>query len=115
MNIFLLLVVRDCSEIAAIKHHLRISDSTNVALYSYRHLLFSCFVRVCCVVFEQMLGDIAQNRVGEMVCPSSYVPPEGRLSCKKLLHMLAQKLQKAANVLKITFGIVDNFLKGQLF
>ena len=40
---------------------------------------------------------------------------EGRLSCKKLLHMLEQKLQKAANVLKITFGIVDNFLKGQLF
>jgi hypothetical protein len=29
--------------------------------------------------------------------------------------MLEQKLQKAANVLKITFGIVDNFLKGQLF
>ena len=26
-----------------------------------------------------------------------------------------KKLQKAANVLKITFGIVDKFLKGQLF
>mgnify|MGYP007020068065 CR=1 FL=1 len=40
---------------------------------------------------------------------------EGRLSCKKLLHMLEQKLQTAANDLKIAFGIVDNFLKGQLF